>query len=248
MRKTIVAVYVRRRDAKAAVKALHQDGFTSDQISLVASESPHTADGSKTSQKAVTGGVVGGFAGLAAGLAGMKVPDTSPVMVAGPLASLLGSAVVGVLAGGLIGGFVRVGVPEPDAHLYAESIKRGGTLVSVTVPDELLDLAMNVMERFSPLDLGERAAGWGPEGDEPSMASTEGEMTTAQQAGLTTVQPSSPTVRDPDLTRLRTYVMAETTGRPSNLPASLLGRDSGARPSRPTVVAVPYSLDREDLN
>jgi hypothetical protein len=62
MRKTIVAVYDRHRDARAAVEALHQDGFTSDQISLLAGKSRDTGDDSKASQGAVAGGVVGGIA------------------------------------------------------------------------------------------------------------------------------------------------------------------------------------------
>jgi hypothetical protein len=38
-------------------------------------------------------------------------------------------------AGGLIGALTAAGVSKEDAHVYAEGIRRGGTLVTARVPD-----------------------------------------------------------------------------------------------------------------
>ena len=59
----------------------------------------------------------------------------------------------------------RLGVPEDDAHLYAEGIRRGGTLLIGDVTDDNTERALAIIERSSPIDLAERGeryrtAGW----------------------------------------------------------------------------------------
>jgi hypothetical protein len=60
---------------------------------------------------------------------------SSAVVAAGWLASTALGAVVGGTAGGLIGALTAAGVSKEDAHVYAEGIRRGGTLVTARVPD-----------------------------------------------------------------------------------------------------------------
>jgi hypothetical protein len=81
------------------------------------------------------GAVVGGGAGLLAGLGLLAIPGLGPVVAAGWLASTALGAVVGGTAGGLIGALTSAGVSNEDAHVYAEGIRRGGTLVTARVPD-----------------------------------------------------------------------------------------------------------------
>jgi uncharacterized protein (TIGR02271 family) len=59
----------------------------------------------------------------------------------------------------------RLGVPEDDAHLYAEGVRRGGTLLVGEVTDDSTERALAIIERSSPVDLAERGehyrtAGW----------------------------------------------------------------------------------------
>src|SRR6202044_3420067 len=85
------------------------------------------------------GAVAGGGAGLLAGLGIMAIPGVGPVVAAGWLvATAVGAvagAAVGGAAGGLVGSLTSSGVPERDAHVYAEGVRRGGTLVSARVDD-----------------------------------------------------------------------------------------------------------------
>jgi stress response protein YsnF len=50
--------------------------------------------------------------------------------------------------------------PDEDRHTYAEGIRRGGFLLSARVPDGLEDQATDVLERYDPADIDERAESW----------------------------------------------------------------------------------------
>jgi hypothetical protein len=199
-RKTIVAVYDTHQDAVSATEALHRQGFTPDEVSLVASDQKREyyredattehAEGAaeRAGSWAITGGLWGGAAGLVAGLIGMSLPGVGPVVVAGPLGAMLGGAITGALAGGLLGGLTGLGIPEDDAHVYAEGLRRGGTLVSVTIPEERVELATSTMDEFNPVDIDERSASWRQEGwtrfDESATPYTPPANPVATGAGL----------------------------------------------------------------
>jgi uncharacterized protein (TIGR02271 family) len=112
-----------------------------------------------------TGAAVGGVVGLVAGVASLAIPGFGPIIAAGPIASTLAGAGIGAVAGGLIGGLIDLGVPEDEAHYYAEGVKRGGTLVTVHArDDETANCALQVMERHGAVDINERAEQWTQEG------------------------------------------------------------------------------------
>src|SRR3954447_1158560 len=59
----------------------------------------------------------------------------------------------------------RLGIPEDDAHLYAEGVRRGGTLLIGEVTNDDVERALAIIERSSPVDLDKRGehyrtAGW----------------------------------------------------------------------------------------
>lgn len=110
------------------------------------------------------GAAVGGTAGLLAGLGIMAIPGLGPVVAAGWLAATAVGAIAGGAAGGLIGALTQAGVSKEDAEIYAEGVRRGGTLVSARVPDiersryeAILDqAAVNIRTRAEAY----REAGW----------------------------------------------------------------------------------------
>ncbi len=112
-----------------------------------------------------TGAAVGGVLGLVAGLTSLTIPGLGPFIAAGPIAAALAGAGVGAAAGGIIGALANMGVPEEEAHYYAEGVRRGGTLITVHArSDEIADCAANVMRMHGAVDIDERSAQWRSEG------------------------------------------------------------------------------------
>jgi len=117
-------------------------------------------DASGAAAGAVTGGVVGGAAGLAASLMGLAIPGIGPIIAAGPIVATLSGAGVGAVAGGLIGGLTDMGVSKGDAEYYAESVRRGGALVTVRADDSRADRAADIMRDHGAVDIDQRAEQW----------------------------------------------------------------------------------------
>jgi hypothetical protein len=117
-------------------------------------------DASGAAAGAVTGGVVGGAAGLAASLMGLAIPGIGPIIAAGPIVATLSGAGVGAVAGGLIGGLTDMGVSDTDAQYYAESVRRGGALVTVRADDSRAERAADIMREHGAVDIERRAEQW----------------------------------------------------------------------------------------
>ncbi|MEO7912084.1 MAG: general stress protein, partial [Roseiflexaceae bacterium] len=147
MAKTIVGLFDDVNEAHTAVQELMDAGVDHNAISIVANDAKgeykqYKADGSSAAEGAgagaVGGGVLGGVLGLLVGVGALAIPGIGPVLAAGPLAAALGAAGastlvgagVGAATGGLIGGLIGLGIPEEDANMYAEGVRRGGTLVT----------------------------------------------------------------------------------------------------------------------
>jgi hypothetical protein len=171
MTQTLTGLFDRYDDARRAVQDLEAAGVPHRDISLVANNArgehdgyagrpAATAAGDDASAGAGVGAALGGVGGLLAGLGVLAIPGLGPVVAAGWLATTavgaLGGAVVGGAAGGLIGALTQAGVPEEDAHVYAESVRRGGTLVTARVADDLISTARAVLSDQSTVDVRAR--------------------------------------------------------------------------------------------
>jgi hypothetical protein len=151
---TVSRLYDDPQAAHRAVMDLEAAGIPSDDISLVASNADNWYRGDKKTTRKVDrdldnvddraegagagagiGAILGGTAGLLAGLGIMAIPGIGPVVAAGWLAATATGAVAGGAVGGIIGALTQSGVPKEEAELYAEGIRRGGTLVTARVPD-----------------------------------------------------------------------------------------------------------------
>src|ERR1700704_1453542 len=98
------------------------------------------------------GATLGGVAGLLTGLGLLAIPGIGPVVAAGWLASTAAMAVAGGATGGLIGALTQSGIGEEEAHTYAEGVRRGGTLVTVRVPDADRARVEAILDRHSPMN------------------------------------------------------------------------------------------------
>src|SRR6202035_4751124 len=105
---------------------------------------------------AAFGAIVGGTTGLLAGLGMLAIPGIGPVVAAGWLVTAAlgaaGGAIAGGAGGGLIGAMISNGVSEEDAHIYAESVRRGGCLVTARVPDGKVASTQAIMARYRQVD------------------------------------------------------------------------------------------------
>ncbi|HJU17327.1 MAG TPA: general stress protein [Stellaceae bacterium] len=171
MTQTIAALYDTYDAAASAVNALETSGIPYTDISLVSNNADnryhedrrtHTAEGTGTG--AGIGAVVGGVGGLLTGLGLLAIPGVGPVVAAGWLvataAGAVGGAVVGGAAGGLVGALTSAGVSERDAQVYAEGVRRGGTLVTVRVDDARAPTVREILSRYQAVDPALRDAAY----------------------------------------------------------------------------------------
>jgi len=65
------------------------------------------------------------------------------------------------MAGGPVGGLVGLGLPESEAHVFAEGVRRGGAIVVVKADDEFeAEQAALLMNRHGAVDIESCDAGW----------------------------------------------------------------------------------------
>ncbi len=157
MTQTIAGLFDRYDDAQRAVKDLEAAGVPHRDISIVAHDSRDKANAETVASDAAAdagagagvGAVIGGAGGLLAGLGLLAIPGLGPVVAAGWLVATAvgaaGGAAIGGVAGGLVGALTQAGVPEEDAHIYAEGVRRGGSLVTAKVDDGLVATARAIL-------------------------------------------------------------------------------------------------------
>jgi len=174
---TISRLYDDYNVAARVVDELERAGIPHDDISIVASNAEGWYDRDRTTSRvdrdhdgrddraegaaagAGIGATLGGVAGLLAGLGLLAIPGIGPVVAAGWLASTAAVAAAGGTAGGLIGALTQSGVSEREANVYAEGVRRGGTLVTARVPDADRARYEAILDR-SAVNITDRSAMW----------------------------------------------------------------------------------------
>ena len=164
---TISRLYDDYSAASQAVNDIEAAGLNSSDVSIIANNSDNwyrdergrktdrvdrdrdgtddRAEGAGTG--AGIGAALGGAAGVLTGLGIIAIPGVGPVVAAGWLAALAAGALAGGVAGGLIGALTQSGVSKEEAHVYAEGVRRGGTLVVARVPDAQRTRYEAIMDR-----------------------------------------------------------------------------------------------------
>ena len=160
---TITGLYDTYEDAAQTVRDLAAAGVPDADVSLVANnvdnryalkeESSATPD---FETGAAIGLMAGGGAGLLAGLGLLAIPGVGPVVAAGWLvATAVGAgagAGAGAATGGVIGSLTSAGVSQEHAHVYAEGVRRGGTLVTARVDESQAAEIEQIMRRHRSVD------------------------------------------------------------------------------------------------
>ena len=162
---TITRLYNSHAEARAVVQALETAGVKHNDISILASNAdewhrdkkPATypdrdLDGRDDRAEAAgtgagVGAAVGGTVGVLTGLGIMAIPGVGPVVAAGWLVAALAGAAAGGATGGVIGALTQAGVSSDEAEVYAEGLRRGGSVVSAKVNDADAPRVQGIMDR-----------------------------------------------------------------------------------------------------
>ena len=172
MTRTVTGLFDTYDAATEAVRELEAAGIPPSAISIVANNAENrrspTAGTSSTSGAAAgasVGAALGGGAGLLAGLGLLAIPGLGPVVAAGWLAATAVGAVAGGTAGGLVGSLTGAGVSPEHAEVYAEGVRRGGSIVSARVDESLAPRAQAILSDKGSVDpelrgAAYRKAGW----------------------------------------------------------------------------------------
>lgn len=149
--RTVIGLFDDFPRAHEAVDALLFRKFDRADISLVANEvararsiaqaelvpsdvkQEHAAIGDRK-----TAASAGGMLGMLAGFGALTLPAIGPILATGPMLGMLAGVAVDTPGsfggpGGLVAALEQVGAPRADAEVYAEAVRRGGTLVIVRV-------------------------------------------------------------------------------------------------------------------
>lgn len=174
MEKVIVALYDDYFKAQRAIREMRSQGIERKEYNLIShdpqgklmeeTEPEKESRSEEIAEGAGAGALVGGLAGLLIGLSSIAIPGIGGVLLGGPLLAALAGAGVGAGIGGLVRALSDVGIPEEEAEIYAEGIRRGGHLVLVKVAPEKVELVTGILEDHDPLDVKFQAERWREEG------------------------------------------------------------------------------------
>lgn len=150
-------------DAMAVVDRLRAARIPNDDISVISPESEdnRVSDGAEaTAAGSGIGAVLGGGAGALAGVGLLAIPGLGPIVATGWFVSTLAGLAAGAVAGGVAGGIVDAltssGMTPEEAEVYAEAIRRGGTMVTVRADDSQDALVARLLDETPPVNLTER--------------------------------------------------------------------------------------------
>ncbi len=171
-RQTVGALFHNRADAENAINALKARGFRGDQVgiamrdrnaqgALIEDTGTKAADGAATG--AVSGGLLGGVVGFLVGVGALAIPGIGPVVSAGVLTSVFGTAGataiagagIGAATGGVVGALVGMGIPEEEATYLESGFRKGHILVTVNAGSRIGE-AVDVLQQYGG-DLGVKA-------------------------------------------------------------------------------------------
>lgn len=171
MSKTITRLFDSHTQALDAITELETRGIDHDKISLISNNAEKWHDASRrgdgdndtaegAGKGAAAGGLLGGGAGLLAGLGMLAIPGLGPVVAAGWLAATAvgaaAGAVAGAATGGVLGALKDAGHSDDEANVYSESVRRGGSLVSVKAHEDEIAMVESILSDRRGVDAASR--------------------------------------------------------------------------------------------
>jgi hypothetical protein len=159
---TVAGVYDNIQDAYHAIHDLIGHGFAQRDINLIASDSSGEYArylGTTQVETLLSGDkamIVGGIANLLGDVRDGTISGIGSVLAAGLLASVIGNGLTATLA--------KAGISRQKAGYYAEALRRGSTLILVSVDEKLAERAAQIIDRHGPVDFARRIVRWKEDG------------------------------------------------------------------------------------
>ncbi|EPR11879.1 hypothetical protein [Ruminiclostridium papyrosolvens] len=172
MAKTVVAIFEDYENAEKAAHQIREKGLRTDNISIITKtgsninrykptdggsietrgkkSNPFVSPGSlsvRISDGIVTGGIIGGILGILIGGVSMFIQGLGFVAAAGPIGGLF----VGLLAGGLIGGFIDFKVPRNKKKEFEKLISNGNALFSMMTDEDRSEDILEILKKNGAL-------------------------------------------------------------------------------------------------
>jgi hypothetical protein len=171
--KAVFGIYGTAEQAERTVNALIQDGFLSEDVSVLMPDQRSTREFAHhketkapegTAAGVTAGGLVGGTLGVLVGLGTLAIPGVGPLLAAGPIVAGLAGLGAGGAVGGLIGALAGMGIPEYEARRYEGRVKDGGILLSVhcETPGDILR-AREILTETGAVDISSSTESSGAE-------------------------------------------------------------------------------------
>jgi hypothetical protein len=132
MVKTVIGLFATSAIAHNVVSDLENQGFPRDDIRVIPEAGAELPPTATSS--------VGG-----------RTPGIDTTAEAGEQGSTDGSVAVSL---------IEMGMPERKAVYYSEAVRRGATLVCVTVDEDMVNVAKTIIDAHGSLDINNQAAQW----------------------------------------------------------------------------------------
>lgn len=169
---TITGLFDTYEHARQAVRLLDEAGIHRADISLVSSASDAGEEEDEVADGAAMGGEIGAglgaAGGLLAGLGIVAIPGFGAVVASGWLIATAVGAIagagVGAATGGLVGAMTSDDIPEADAQVLAENVRRGGAVVSARVDEAHAEAALAILRHAGGTDIAGRRDSYEREG------------------------------------------------------------------------------------
>lgn len=161
-------VFTSRQDVEFVLQQLKYIGFSSEKISLITKQPDRQQRlyGDQTTRQLVDqalagnitgtvkglvrGNICGSFTGLLLGLSTLAIPGIGHLILAQAtgtvIAYALSSSAIGIVAGGLAGALIGLGITEQQAKVYSEQVLSGGYLVIVSGTDDEIRRAESILK------------------------------------------------------------------------------------------------------
>jgi len=152
--KVMIGVFPSALDARRAIEALRDEGFSDKKIGLLTQDkdgdpemkSLKALEGNKAGAGAAIGASAGAGGGIlwALGMATGVLPVIGPIVAGGILTALAVGAGAGAAAGAVVGSLIGLGVGDEEAAYYDDEFRKGRTIVLVQ-PGERGNVAYSIL-------------------------------------------------------------------------------------------------------